>query len=173
MIDSRRRNRAIIERWMLSNIENRGFERYDDLHIDRIDKKWKHRSTWVEGGLQALQLAIEARDRHRLDVTVAIGYSLSAERKSSQPPLRSRHELLRRLDWSPPSLYLFPKRREPWIESSATVRALHELQEFGTRGSRRRGSKSATSNQPQWYYLEFTQDGQRYQSVFAASRAAK
>jgi hypothetical protein len=170
--NARRRQREIIERWMLSNIENRGFERYDELHIDRIDKKWKNRSTWLDGGLQALQLGVEVRDRYRLDFTVAIGYSLTAER-TAPPPLRSRQELLGQLDWSPPSLYLFPKWREPWIENSARVRTLHQFQEVGTRGSKSSGSKSALSKQPQWYYLEFVQDNQHNRSVFAASRPTR
>jgi hypothetical protein len=112
LTDQRRREEAI-EKWMLTIIDDGGTQRFDDLHIDRIDSAWQHPDRWVEGGLEALRLALVVRDRNRLPFTVALAFSL----KSGSHPLgvdfQTRPELQERLNWSSPSLYLFHRGDGP------------------------------------------------------------
>lgn len=143
---------------MLSVVERRGFERFEDLHIDRIDKRWKDRGRWIEGGLRALQLGIELRDQYRFEFTVALGFSLRVPESFQMRPPANMEDLAAQLDQSPPSLYLFPKRREPWLERAGSI---------ATFGNRELDSVSL-GHPPQWYYLEFIQDGRDYRSMFAA-----
>jgi hypothetical protein len=109
----------VIQAWMLANVQNRGYERFDDLHVDRIDPDWKPREKWIDAGIRAFRLAIDLRDREQLSFTVALAYSLAA----LKPPhrgtdFRTREELESQLGSSPPSLYLFARGDEPWTKSS-------------------------------------------------------
>lgn len=153
----RQHQRQIIETWMLSNVRTGEFNRYDDLHIDQIDQQWRDRKTWIEGGVEALRLGVELRDKHQLEFTVALGCSLRVSASSPLGLPRRREDLTAQLDWSPPSLYLFPKRQEPWLDSGGT----EILEELGESVSKGRSAKA-----PQFYYLEFTQGGVKHRSIF-------
>lgn len=159
-MDERQHQRHIIEKWMLSNVRTEGFNRDDDLHIDKIGERWRDRKNWIEGGLKALHLGAELRDKHQLQFTVALGCSLLVSDSSPLVVPRSKEDFTAQLDWSPPSLYLFPKGREPWQEWSGT-RILEELS-----GNVNEGRSGQT---PQFYYLEFTQSGAKHRSVFVAA----
>jgi hypothetical protein len=63
MITNTHSHEKIVERWMLTIVSDGGVRRNDDLHIDRIDPAWKSRQQWIEGGLEALRVALTVRDR--------------------------------------------------------------------------------------------------------------
>lgn len=160
-INEAQHQRQVIEAWMLSNIQSGGFKIYDDLHIDRIDERWRDRKNWIDGGLYALGLAIELRDKHQLEFTVAMGCSLlvpESGRPISVP--RNKEELTAQIDWAPPSLYLFPRHQEPWLEWGE-IRTLEDLSNQTLRDSQ-------LGPKPQPYYLEFTQEGRKHRSIFFA-----
>lgn len=102
---------------MLSGPRAGGNEGYDDLHIDKIDEQWKPREVWFDGGIEALQLAVELRDLHALECTVAVGFSLLSGKPFSKFDFNKKHQLMRNVDWSPPSLYLFRRNGEPWTQA--------------------------------------------------------
>src|SRR5438270_11420361 len=52
---------VIIESWMRTIIRDGGVERYDHLHIDRIDSRWKDRNTWISAALNVYDLALNLR----------------------------------------------------------------------------------------------------------------
>jgi hypothetical protein len=108
----------VIEKWLLENLKNKAYERYDDLHIDQIDDAWKSRDSWIEGGLEAFRMAVELRDRHDLNFVVALAYSLIANEEPHGMDFRTTEELRARLDYSPPSLYLFQEGRSPRTETT-------------------------------------------------------
>jgi hypothetical protein len=116
MTNSANQNFLVIERWMLANVENHGYERFEDLHIDQISSDWKYRDSWIDGGLSAFELALDARSRHALDLVVVVAFSLKAakERRCFSP--QTTKELKTELGFSPPSLYLFERGQEPWTE---------------------------------------------------------
>jgi hypothetical protein len=108
----------VIETWMLSIIKDGGVDRFDDLHVDRIDDKWKHRNIWFEAGLEAWHLAIHLRDKHRLDYTVVLAFSLEAGESTRGVDFTTRAQLESCFDWSPPSLYLFRRNQEPRMRTA-------------------------------------------------------
>jgi hypothetical protein len=103
----------VIERWMLTIVTDGGVTRFDDLHIDEIDEQWKDRSLWVSAGLEAYRIAVALRNRHQLPFVVALGFSLEGGPESQGMDFHTPAEFAERLDWSPPSLYLFHPDRTP------------------------------------------------------------
>lgn len=119
--------RGRIEEWMLAIISDGGAERFDDLHIDEINPQWEDKDRWIEGGLKAFRTALSVRDQHRLPFTVCLGFSLVATEQACGIDFQTRQDLLAKLDWSPPSLYLFDRGKEPdrqTVLAGGTVQAL-------------------------------------------------
>jgi len=113
MTSERRKER--IETWMRAIVQDGGLERYDDLHIDRIDEAWKSRAVWLEAALEAFATAKRVRDDLDLDVVVSIAFSLIVDRdRPTGVDFATASALAQRLDHSPPSLYLFRSGREAW-----------------------------------------------------------
>ncbi len=105
--------RGRIESWMLTIISDGGVDRFDHLHIDEINPRWEDRNRWIEGGMEAFRTALSIRDQHRLPFTVSLCFSLVATDQPCGIDFQTREDLLAKLDWSPPSLYLFDRVKEP------------------------------------------------------------
>jgi hypothetical protein len=118
----------IIDRWMTAIIEDGGIERYDDLHIDRIEKQWTNSSLWLSGSISAFQLALKQRDRHNPELVVAIGFALKSTDEPMGLNFTTREEMERQFDSSPPSIYLFYAEQELWTKrkNMAAVNGLLE-----------------------------------------------
>jgi len=115
--DAAPRRVQMIQDWMLTIVQDRGYEQYGELHIDKIDLGWKPREKWIEAGIEAFLLTVDLRDRNQLNFTVVLAYSLVSQRPLRATEIRTREELYSQLGSSPPSLYLFPKGDEPWSQS--------------------------------------------------------
>jgi hypothetical protein len=111
------RRQKIIERWLLGSREALDDERYEDLRIDKVDEQLKPREVWFDEGIETLQLAIELRDRHALDVTVTLGFSLFPGKPLLKFDFKKKLQFMRHIDWTPPSLYLFQRNGEPWTQA--------------------------------------------------------
>jgi hypothetical protein len=112
-----RTREEVVERWMLTIVADGGKDRFDDLHIDQIDNQWKDRKTWVSAGLEAYQIAMALRSRHCLPLVVALGFSLKPGGTSNEVSLETLQDFECRLNWSPPSLYLFPHGKTPYDQT--------------------------------------------------------
>ncbi len=115
----------LIEEWMLSIVQNGGIERFDDLHIDRIDRNWRSPPLWIEGGLASFQAAVRLRDRHKLPVQVVLGFSLQADEKRTGIDFNTLEEFVNRLNWMPPSLYLFPDGIDHALQNEKAIQEGH------------------------------------------------
>jgi hypothetical protein len=73
-----------VKKWMQSNIENRGYDRFDDLHIDSIDQRWKSRDLWLEGAFKAFQIAAETRSQHAQNFTVILVFRTHRRKQASR-----------------------------------------------------------------------------------------
>jgi hypothetical protein len=102
-----------IEAWMLTTVGDGGVVRMDDLHIDRVDETWKSREYWIQGGLEAFRLALMLRDRHQIPFVVALGFSLESGEHFTDVNFQNTKELGEKLNWTPPSLYLFEPGKTP------------------------------------------------------------
>jgi hypothetical protein len=103
----------IIEGWMRMVLATGGIERFDDLHIDKIDPAWRGRESWVNGSSEAIDLAKGLKTSIAPEKTLAIMCALTNADSELVPP-RSPNELSEQIDWTPPSLYLFDPGNEPW-----------------------------------------------------------
>ena len=103
----------VIERWMLTIVTDGGIARLDDLHIDQIDEQWKDRNVWVRAAFEAYRIAVALRNRYQLPFVVALGFSLETGPESQGLDFYTPAEFAERLNWSPPSLYLFHPDRTP------------------------------------------------------------
>jgi hypothetical protein len=86
------------------------------LHIDEIDCDWDSKEVWAEAALAAYKTAISVRQRLLRSVTLIIAFSLLESAHAMTPT--SWEQLEMRIDWSPPSLYLFERESEPWLSLS-------------------------------------------------------
>jgi hypothetical protein len=152
---------VVIKKWMLSIISDGGVGRYDDLHIDQIDKNWGDRQKWLDAGLEAFRLAIDLRDQHQLDFTVSLAFSLQSGDKPRGLDFTNNQEFMDALDWSPPSLYLFRTGEEPWVlpyqpSSDLRLMSIDTLRMFGCKIDARR-----------CYFMEFKNVGtnEYYRSI--------
>jgi hypothetical protein len=159
---NRLRRQRIIEQWLLANLAGGSDRKCEDLHIDKIDEQLKPRETWFDEGIETLQLALELRDRHTLEVTVALGFSLLPGKRLLKFDFRKKLQIMRDVDWTPPSLYLFPRNGEPWKGAG------------GARASQRvvlQDLSAINREHPRIVYccyMEHTQGGVLYRSFFLA-----
>ncbi len=112
------RREAVIKSWMESVVNN-GLDRYQDLHVDVIDKNWSSKEMWVIGAITAFELAVNERNKRRLRSTIAVAFSLKTSFTGD-----TVMDLVKCLDWSPPSLYLFRPSKEPWRSTDAAPNAV-------------------------------------------------
>ena len=151
----------IIESWMNTVIHDGGVDRYDDLHIDQIDKSWKDPHAWVDAAFEAIRLAVATRDRLRLDFTVALAWSLQTDKAPPVGDFTQRQYLESQTNWSPPSLYLFYRGREPWTQIDVRSSNVHSAVI-----KRADHSVAAANGIKYWCYIEFTQGDELNRSVF-------
>ncbi len=116
------RAEQVIKDWMSTVFRDGGIERFDDLHNDRIDETWRSQKVWVEGGLVAFRIAVRLRDRHELPVQVVLGFSLQAEDKKIGIDFTTQEDFAKRLDWTPPSLYLFKAETDHSLENEKAIK---------------------------------------------------
>lgn len=113
-----------IRTWMAGVIEHGAYERYDDLHLDKIDPAYVEPLTWLSAGAACLNTAIAIRDDNRWPFAVALGMSLKGGPERIGRNFTSYERLASELDWTPPSLYLFPRGDRSWLGGP-------ELEELG------------------------------------------
>jgi hypothetical protein len=155
------KHRENIQNWMLSIIRDGGIRRYDDLHVDAIDKSWSDKSKWVAAGFQALKVAIALRDSLRIDFSVVLGFSLDPMAAGCGARYQDEKILEENLNWMPPSLYLFERGREPWTEIEVPIPNVDKVIVDRSQEASRPWIKY-------WSYMEFQRDNEPLRSVFVA-----
>ena len=106
--------RRTIEQWLHEAIENEGYRRFDDLHIDEIDPRYEEPALWLGGIVEALNQAAAIRDSHAWPFTLAAGIALKASDAAEGVTITGPDDIADQFDVTPPSLYAFPKGGEPW-----------------------------------------------------------
>jgi hypothetical protein len=106
---------------MCAIIADGGIDRYDELHIDRIDRRWKTPDLWVPAGLRVYELALTIRDQSEFPFSVELAFSLQSGEQRRGVNFRTRAELESEFDRSPPSLYLLRPDQEPWSQTEESL----------------------------------------------------
>ncbi|HEX4019859.1 MAG TPA: hypothetical protein VHX63_01835 [Acidobacteriaceae bacterium] len=112
---------SIVEKWFAETLEGGGLERFDELHISRVDQTWAAKDRWVVAGLEVFQLAATIKSRRRSLVTVVVSFSLLGAEAPLGIDFSSIAEMEAQLTLPPPSLYLFRPGEEPWFGHGAMV----------------------------------------------------
>jgi hypothetical protein len=105
--EAARRREQNIELWMLATIDDGGIDRYDSLHVNRIDDCWNSRDSWIAAGAEAYTLGLSVRHRLGLRLSLVLAFSLT---DAAEPPgvdFSNQEQLEDNLNWMPPALYLF------------------------------------------------------------------
>ena len=111
----RRAHERVIETWILTIITDGGIQRFDDLHVDVINKKWNSPRLWIQGGIEAFEVAIRLRDFHRIPYTLVLAIRLQEGDRLLGIDFKTREDVAARQGFTPPSLYLFVPGEEPWV----------------------------------------------------------
>jgi hypothetical protein len=106
----------VIESWMMKVATERGDLRFQDLHIDRANKRFSERQHWLQGAVECFRVATQVRTNRRLPFLVAIGIDLRGSSTRRGPNFSNESELDRELGDSPPSLYLFEDPAKPLLD---------------------------------------------------------
>ena len=106
-------------------IHDGGIDRFDDLHVDQIDKTWKLKGSWISAALEAFATALDVRDassdgRH---LKIVLAFSLKADVRPLGTTFKDRASLEKDLSWTPPSLYVFRPGEESWNRLKVSNRA--------------------------------------------------
>jgi hypothetical protein len=149
-----------IQDWIAAIVRDGGIERYDDLHVDQIDTRWASREYWLQAGLEAFGIAVRLRNSQMLDLGVVLAFSLKSSENREGVDFSTSQALEAQLDWSPPSLYLFRRGREPWTQVGAEAVQLDARSLFGR----------SPLDAKECYYLEFKQpeSPEYFRTVFLA-----
>jgi hypothetical protein len=155
-------HKRIIETWMSDCVQSGGIDRYDELHIDRIDEAWRAPASWISAALEVLELGTSIKDSAGYcDLSVVLALSLRSTLQPEGVDFTNKEELAEKLGHTPPSLYIFHRGKEPWIQSEAK----------GATVERINVSIFGPSLRPNLcFYMEFKEAGgnEYYRSVFLA-----
>jgi hypothetical protein len=121
LLNSRKDHEKVIRVWMETIARDGGVDRYDDLHVDRIDADWKARKSWVSAGLESFELAVGIRDADKGDLVVVLAFSLDSDEFPKGLNFHTLEELEGEFHATPPSLYLFRPGTEFWTQTAEHV----------------------------------------------------
>jgi hypothetical protein len=148
-----------IQNWITEVLSGGGIDQYDDLHLNQIDGEWAGKEHWLQGGLEAYRIAVRLRNSQAPNLKVVLAYSLNTSEIPQGVNFGTTEALQSQLDWSPPSLYLFHRGREPWTQPVDKAVCLNAESLFGS-----------PLESVECYYVEFKQPGssEYLRSVFLA-----
>jgi hypothetical protein len=105
--------------WVKQTIENRLWEKYDDLHLDVLDARFRKPGRWVEVSLVLLSCLRDIVDGSKYKVLVSI--PLHSVGGSMQVNTLSIDMLEESVADTPPSFYLFPVEDQVFAETLKTA----------------------------------------------------
>lgn len=113
-----------IKEWLQITIcQDKGYLRYDDLHIDQISKFFSKRERWILSVEFCLRVATEINNSKKLPFKILAAISLRYGEKPFGINFKNVDELERELDdYTPPSLYAFPIEGEKKFSDSGMSR---------------------------------------------------
>ncbi len=121
--NSRKRHEEIIRIWMETIIKDGGIERYDDLHVDQIDRAWKARARWIEAALESFEIAVGLRNNGKSKLSVVLAFSLESDEFPKGLDFTNLEGLEKNFHATPPSLYLFLAGTEFWTRVAGKLAA--------------------------------------------------
>lgn len=100
--------------WVLDNIQNKGFNRFDDIHLDQLSDEYSSSHTWIMGIEKVISILQEIKGQVPTEFSVTVGISLRSTDCLSGMTFTNRVQLEKEFTVTPPSLYVFKNENEPW-----------------------------------------------------------
>ena len=85
----------------------------DDVHIDELSDAYRDRREWFRGALVCFDEAVEARNRCRWPITIAVEFFLKPEMQRGGPPEVLDASKLQ-FSQTPPAVTFYRSGTEPW-----------------------------------------------------------
>src|SRR5256885_1189890 len=105
--DAKQMASEFIESWMSRTIAARSDLRFEDLHVNLVDRAFSPKQNWITGGVECFRIAAHIRDRHRWPFLVGMGFNLKGSVSRRGLTFQTLDQMQHELGESPPSLYLF------------------------------------------------------------------
>ena len=96
----------LLDDWKNNIIKQKAWEKFDDLHVDKIAKEFKKPKSWVDGSLFLYDCILELIDFKIYDCILCIPL-LDCQKPTYLDDLNIPY-LKKNLNLTPPSFYLFP-----------------------------------------------------------------
>lgn len=116
----------VLKEWSCSVVENKLWNDYEDIHIDDIDPCFENKNIWIDAGILLLENLYKVIDNNKFDGVLFIPLSYS-NIKSDIP---SYHQLTAELDLTPPSLGIFPKENQLYLDIIKQAKYMVELSNY-------------------------------------------
>ena len=108
--NSKTTDEEIILRWFKEAIEDKGWVRLDDLHIDQINPKYANSALWLEDSIYVYEMANQLLEAYNRDYILWLQIVLT--QTTLEVPFKElNYDSLKRQisDRTPPSLFLISK----------------------------------------------------------------
>jgi hypothetical protein len=100
-----------IQSWFDAVTHDGGIERFDELHVDVIDRTRKTKKSWISSALESFELAMEVRDEDvsGQDLTIILSFALVDDVRPLGVTFHDRESLEKNLSYSPPRILVLRK----------------------------------------------------------------
>jgi hypothetical protein len=105
----------IVRKWIDKHIDKKGWNQWDDLHLDEIHNRYTDKSLWVDAGVELLGIAQAILESENLEAIYfpVVFYPLFAEDDAPRGiNFKSLHEINNEFDITPPSISIIPYNDE-------------------------------------------------------------
>ena len=103
-----------LESWIINSIKDQSWKKFNDFHINDIDKKFNDPNLWIRGGIELFVESLKIRDKLNIQIVIELMFSLKSKKIPTKSFIKSTEKLKLELDWSPPSLYIFKPNWDVW-----------------------------------------------------------
>jgi hypothetical protein len=100
-----------IQSWFDAVIHDGGIDRFDELHVDVIDRTRKSKKSWISAALESFEIALEVRDEDvsGQELTILLSFALVDDVRPLGVTFHDRESLENNLSYSPPCILVFRK----------------------------------------------------------------
>ena len=116
--------REKLQHWIEANIETEGFSRFEDLHLDELESDYTSPDTWIVAINDVVEALNEIRNKIPAGFCASIGVSLLASDSPLGITFHDSKQLSKEFTVTPPSVYIFKKGDEPWVQRPADAKQL-------------------------------------------------
>jgi|ERR1017187_6752966 hypothetical protein len=103
-----------IQSWFDAVIHDGGIDRFDELHVDVIDKARKSKKSWISAALESFEIALEVRDADvsGQELTIILSFALVDDVRPLGVTFHDRESFEKNLSYSSPCILVYRKNND-------------------------------------------------------------